>query len=35
LSPFVSYLVDSGDLNPNEVEQLKRLLEKGEPGKGA
>lgn len=35
LSPFVSYLVDSGDLNPNEVEQLKRLIEKGEPGKGA
>lgn len=33
LSPFVSYLVDSGDLSPNEVEQLRRLIEKGESGK--
>lgn len=38
LSPFVSYLVDSGDLSPNEVEQLKRLVESvenSEPGRTA
>jgi predicted transcriptional regulator len=26
LSPFVSYLVDSGELSSSEVEQLKRLV---------
>lgn len=32
LSPFVSYLVDSGELSPKEVEQLKRLVESVETG---
>jgi predicted transcriptional regulator len=27
LSPFVSYLVDSGELSKDEVEQLKKLVD--------